>query len=171
MSSELSIEILMVEDDRDDIELTLHALRKEKLANCIHVVRDGEEALNFIFCEGRYSHRRMSRPPGLILLDLHLPKISGAEVLEKVRNDPRTSKIPVFILSGSHHGMCADDFGGIDVNGYIQKPVDFHQLHNTVKCEQLSWLLVSEAEKIRPNSLLEPDQLHSPNVEIAEPET
>ena len=98
---ERQVEILLVEDNKDDVELTLHALRREKLANHIHVARDGEEALEFLFCNGAYSERSFDHPPRLVLLDLKLPKVDGMEVLKRLKEDPRTRTIPVVILTSS----------------------------------------------------------------------
>lgn len=95
------VEILLVEDNPVDVELTLHALRHNNLANQIHVVRDGEEALDFLLCRGPYSDRHFDSPPKLILLDLKLPKVDGLEVLREIRSDPRTKPIPVVILTSS----------------------------------------------------------------------
>src|SRR5579864_762526 len=99
---ERQIEILLVEDNKDDVELTLHALRRENLANHIHVARDGEEALEFLFCNGPHSDRSFDRPPRLVLLDLKLPKVDGMEVLKRLKEDPRTRAIPVVILTSSN---------------------------------------------------------------------
>ena len=98
------IEILLVEDNEDDLELALHALRKEKLANSIHVARDGEEALDFLFCSGPHASRSFDQPPKLVLLDLKLPKVDGMEVLKRLKADPRTRQIPVVILTSSKGG-------------------------------------------------------------------
>lgn len=108
------IEILLVEDNESDLELTLHALRKENLANNIHVARDGEEALEFIFCNGAHSDRSFSAPPRLILLDLKLPKIDGMEVLRRLKADQRTRAFPVVILTSSRRNgtwSTATDWG------------------------------------------------------------
>src|SRR6266567_6135496 len=93
------VEILLVEDNPDDVELALHALRKENLANSIHVARDGEEALEFLFCNGVHADQTLERPPKLILLDLKLPKVDGMEVLKRLKADARTKAIPVVILT------------------------------------------------------------------------
>jgi CheY-like chemotaxis protein len=138
------IEILLVEDNESDLELTLHALRKENLANNIHVARDGEEALEFIFCNGADSDRSFSAPPRLILLDLKLPKIDGMEVLRRLKADPRTRAIPVVILTSSREERDLVDSYGLGANSYIQKPVDFEQFRETVKSTGFYWLLINQ---------------------------
>jgi len=127
------IEILLVEDNEDDLELTLHALRKENLANSIHVARDGEEALDFLFCNGNHTDRTFDKPPRLVLLDLKLPKIDGMEVLKRIKSDPRTRTIPVVILTSSKEERDLVKGYGLGANSYIQKPVDFEQFRETVK--------------------------------------
>ncbi len=139
------IEILLVEDNPDDVELTLHALRKEKLANSIHVARDGEEALEFLFCNGVHAERSGERPPKLILLDLKLPKVDGMEVLKQIKNDERTKTIPVVILTSSKEERDLIQGYGLGANSYIQKPVDFDQFREMVKNVGLYWLLINQA--------------------------
>lgn len=139
------IEILLVEDNNDDVELTLHALRKENLANHIHVARDGEEALEFLFCNGAHADRSFDRPPRLVLLDLKLPKIDGMEVLRKLKADPRTHSIPVVILTSSKEERDLVQGYGLGANSYIQKPVDFDQFRDTVKSVGFYWLLINQA--------------------------
>lgn len=138
------IEILLVEDNADDIELTLHALRKENLANSIHVARDGEQALEFLFCNGAHAERCFSPPPKLVLLDLKLPKVDGMEVLRRLKGDARTKTIPVVILTSSREERDLVNSYGLGANSYIQKPVDFEQFRETVKSVGLYWLLVNQ---------------------------
>jgi len=139
------IEILLVEDNPDDVELTLHALRKENLANHIHVSRDGEEALEFLFCNGQHADRSFEHPPRLVLLDLKLPKVDGMEVLRRLKSDPRTQSIPVVILTSSKEERDLVRGYGLGANSYIQKPVDFDQFRNTVKSAGLYWLVINQA--------------------------
>jgi two-component system response regulator len=136
-------DILLVEDNPDDTELTLHALRKENLANNIHVARDGEEALQFLFCEGPYAERSFDHPPRLVLLDLKLPKVDGLEVLRRTKADPRTKTIPVVILTSSKEERDLVHGYGLGANSYIQKPVDFDQFRETVKRAGLYWLVIN----------------------------
>ncbi|HZQ25799.1 MAG TPA: response regulator [Terriglobales bacterium] len=138
------IEILLVEDNPDDVELTLHALRKEKLANSIQVARDGEEALDFLFCTGNYSDRSFEQPPRLVLLDLKLPKVDGMEVLKRLKADARTKTIPVVILTSSKEERDLINGYGLGANSYIQKPVDFDQFRETIKNVGLYWLVINE---------------------------
>ncbi len=137
-------DILLVEDNKDDLELTLHALRKERLANRIQIARDGEEALDFLFCRGQHSHRSFDRPPRLVLLDLKLPKVDGMQVLRDLKGDPRTRMIPVVILTSSKEDRDLVDGYNLGVNSYIQKPVDFDQFRDTVKHVGLYWLVVNQ---------------------------
>ncbi len=138
------VEILLVEDSPADVELTLHALRQNNLANQIYVARDGEEALDFIFCRGVYSNRSFVYPPKLILLDLKLPKVDGREVLRIVKMDVRTRVIPLVVLSSSKEETDLINSYQLGVNSYIQKPVDFNRFAETVKQVGLYWLLVNE---------------------------
>lgn len=138
------VEILLVEDNPSDVELTLHALKKNNLANRIRVARDGEEALEFIFCRGAHAHRSVDRPPRLILLDLKLPKVDGLEVLRQIKSDARTRVIPVVILTASREERDLLEGYKNGANSYIQKPVDFDQFREIVKNLGLYWLVVNE---------------------------
>jgi CheY-like chemotaxis protein len=138
------VEILLVEDNPDDIELTLHALRQEKVANRIEVVRDGEEALDFLFCRGPYAQRSFEQAPRVVLLDLKLPKVEGMEVLREIKKDPRTKAIPVVILTTSRDESDVVNGYHLGANGYVQKPVDFDNFRHLVKQLGLYWLVVNE---------------------------
>ncbi len=148
--TERQIEILLVEDNQDDVELTLHTLRKENLANNIHVARDGEEALDFLFCNGAHAERSFRHPPRLVLLDLKLPKVDGMEVLKRLKADPRTCTIPVVIMTSSKEERDLIKGYGLGANSYIQKPVDFQQFRETVKNVGLYWLLINQAPVAQP---------------------
>ena len=121
----------------------MHALRHNNLENSIRVARDGEEALDFLFCRGNYKDRRFDCPPKLVLLDLKLPKVDGIEVLRALKNDPRTKAIPVVILTSSREEKDMVNGYQLGVNSYIQKPVDFGEFRETVKQMGLYWLLVN----------------------------
>src|SRR6266404_832718 len=137
------VEILLVEDNPDDLELALHALRKEKLANAVEVARVGEEALDFIFCRGKHGHRDINSQPKLILLDLKLPKVDGLQVLREIKNDPRTKAIPIVILTSSREEKDLVEGYRLGVNSYIQKPVDFEQFRQAIKSIGFYWLVVN----------------------------
>ena len=138
------VDILLVEDSQDDIDLALHALRQGKLANSIFVVRDGEEALEFLFCRGPFSERNIDRPPKLVLLDLKLPKVDGLQVLKTVKGDPRTKTIPIVIMTSSKEERDMVESYNSGVNSYIQKPVDFEQFRNTIKTLGMYWMVVNQ---------------------------
>ena len=143
--TEKQVEILLVEDNEEDVELTLHALRRENLRDKIQVVRDGEEALEFLFGRGAYAHRTTDMLPRLVLLDLKLPKIDGYEVLRQLKGDPRTQKTPVVILTSSREERDLVRSYGDGANSYIQKPVDFEKFCDTVKQAGLYWLLINQS--------------------------
>ena len=138
------VEILLVEDNPNDVELTLHALRTSHLANDIKVVRDGAEALDFIFCRGAFSARDINKGPRLILLDLKLPKVDGIEVLRQAKADPRTRMIPIVILTSSTQERDIVDSYQLGVNSYMQKPVDFQQFTEAVHQLGLYWLVYNK---------------------------
>jgi two-component system response regulator len=138
-------EILLVEDNEADLELTLHALRSNQIANRIHVARDGEEALDFLFRRGAYEGRPADHSPNLILLDLKLPKVDGLEVLRALKADPATRPLPVVILTSSKEEKDMVISYQLGVNSYIQKPVDFDQFRETVRQLGLYWLVTNQA--------------------------
>jgi two-component system response regulator len=138
------LDILLVEDNEDDMDLALHALQREKLANRLFVVRDGEEALDFLFCRGKFAKRSFDFPPKLVLLDLKLPKVDGMEVLKQVKGDPRTRTIPVVMMTSSKEERDLISSYNLGVNSYIQKPVDFDQFRQNVKTIGLYWLVTNQ---------------------------
>ena len=138
------VEILLVEDNPTDVELTLRALKKNNLANKVHVVTDGAEALEFIFASGAYEGRDINRRPRVILLDLKLPKVDGLEVLRKIKSDERTRDIPVVVLTSSKEEKDRVESYRLGVNSYIAKPVDFNQFTKSVSELGLYWLLLNE---------------------------
>ena len=137
-----SIEILLVEDNPNDEILALHAFSKHNLGNKVHVVRDGEEALEFIFCTGAHEQRPFVNPR-LILLDKKLPLVDGMEVLRRIRTDPRTNLIPVVMLTSSAEERDIIESYKLGVNSYIVKPVDFEQFSETVRQLGYYWLLIN----------------------------
>jgi two-component system, response regulator len=148
-------DILLVEDSQNDIDLALYALREEKLANNIFVVRDGKEALDFLFCRGSFAERSFNHPPKLVLLDLKLPKIDGLQVLRELKSDSRTKSIPVVIMTSSSEERDMVEGYNLGVNSYIQKPVDFEQFRKTVKTLGLYWLVVNQSPIDRSSSVLQ----------------
>jgi two-component system response regulator len=140
----MSVEILLVEDNPSDVELTLHVFKRNNISNRIHVARDGKEALEYIFCSGRYSDRNIGDCPKVILLDLKLPLVDGKEVLRKIREDPRTQNIPVVVLTSSKEDQDIVDSYDLGVNSYIVKPVDFNQFNQAVKDLGHYWLLLNQ---------------------------
>ena len=138
------VEILLVEDNVDDIELALHALKKGNLANKIFVVRDGEEALEFLFCRNTYASRSFESPPKVVLLDLKLPKVDGLEVLRALKEDPRTKSIPVVVMTSSKEQRDMVEGYHLGVNSYIQKPVDFDQFREIIGQLGFYWLVINQ---------------------------
>jgi two-component system, response regulator len=139
------IDILLVEDNPNDAELTLHALRKDHVANRVHLVRDGAEALEFVFATGAYADRALAERPKVILLDIKLPKVDGLEVLRKIKANPRTRGIPVVMLTSSREERDIIEGYDLGANSYIVKPVDFERFVEAVRELGLYWLLLNKA--------------------------
>src|SRR6202165_1476433 len=139
------LDILLVEDNQDDVDLALHALKQGKVANNIVIARDGEEALDFLFCRGAFAQRSFDHPPKLVLLDLKLPKVDGMQVLKQLKDDSRTKTIPVVIMTSSREERDLVEGYNLGVNSYIQKPVDFDQFRTTVRTLGLYWLMVNQS--------------------------
>jgi CheY-like chemotaxis protein len=134
--------ILIVEDDPNDVELTLMALTDYNLANEVVVARDGEEALDYLYCRGSFSGRSNGNP-AVTLLDLKLPKIGGLEVLRQIKSDERLKSIPVVVLTSSHEEKDVMRSYSLGVNAYVVKPVDFHEFVNAVKELGVFWAVVN----------------------------
>jgi len=137
------VEILLVEDNPTDAELCIRALKKHNLANSLVWVKDGAEALDFLFATGAYSDRSVTCPPKVVLLDLRLPKVDGMEVLRRVKEDERTRAIPVVVLTSSKEDRDVAESYQLGVNSYISKPVEFDAFAKTVSELGLYWLLVN----------------------------
>ena len=137
--------ILVVEDNPDDEALTLRALKKNNIGNQVFVVRDGAEALDFLFCTGAYAGRDPREMPQIILLDLKLPKVDGLEVLRRIRADKRTGMLPVVILTSSNEEQDLIEGYKNGANSYIRKPVDFNQFVEAIRQLSLYWLVLNEA--------------------------
>ncbi len=144
MNNYAEIEILLVEDNPNDAELALRALKKHHLANRLVHVADGEEALDFLFARGAFSHRQIENGPKVIILDLKLPKVDGLEVLQIMKNDPRTKIIPVVVLTSSKEEKDVIESYRLGVNSYIVKPVDFDKFIAAVKDLGMYWLLLNQ---------------------------
>src|SRR5258708_6630304 len=138
------VEILLVDDNASDVELTVRALRRHKLANSIHVAEDGQQALDFVFCRDAYSDRSFANPPKVIFLDLKMPKVDGIEVLRAIRGDARTKAIPVVILTSSKEQRDLVEGYKLGVNAYIQKPVDFDEFRRVIEQMGMFWLVVNQ---------------------------
>ena len=141
------IEILLVEDNPQDLKLTQRALKKANLANHIQVARDGEEALQFIFCEGPHAGRKVENGPKVILLDLKLPKVDGKEVLVRIKSDTRTKMIPVVVLTSSKEQSDLVESYKLGVNSYLVKPVNFEGFAAAVQELGMYWLLLNQPPK------------------------
>jgi two-component system response regulator len=152
MTDGAEIEILLVEDNPDDAELTLRVLRERKLANRLEWVRNGADALDFLFRRGVYAGRSARENPRLILLDLNLPKVSGIEVLARVKSDPATRKLPVVVLSSSTHDKDVLDSYNLGVNSYVSKPVQFEEFARVVGELGMYWLLLNQPPALQEDA-------------------
>jgi two-component system, response regulator len=137
------IDILLVEDNPDGVTLALYALKRHNMANHIDVVRDGAEALEYLFCTGAYATRKSEEQPKVILLDLKLPKVDGLEVLRRIKADPRTQALPVVILTSSHQECDITQSYQLGANSYMVKPVDFEQFAQALGTLGIYWLLLN----------------------------
>jgi len=141
--NESEVEILLVEDNPSDAKLALHAFKKNNFTNRIYLVRDGAEALDFIFSTGEYINRADLPLPKVILLDLKLPKVDGLEVLRRIKSDPRTKSVPVVMLTSSREDKDVVESYSLGVNSYIVKPVDFQQFTESVQSLGMYWMLLN----------------------------
>lgn len=139
------IDILLVEDSLQDAELTIRAFKKYNLSNNIIRVEDGAEALDFLFCKGKFAGRSAQNNPKVILLDLKLPKVNGLEVLEKIKNDPDLKTIPVVILTSSNEDPDIKKAYAIGANSYVVKPVEFEKFIEAIKNLGYYWLLINQS--------------------------
>ncbi len=144
MNDPHAVEILLVEDNPNDLELALRALKKANISNHIQVARDGAEALEFIFCEGPYAERKIENGPKVILLDLKLPKVDGLEVLSRLKGDERTRRIPVVVLTSSKEQSDVIESYRLGVNSYIVKPVEFETFAKAVRDLGMYWVLLNQ---------------------------
>ena len=147
MSNGNAIDVLLVEDNPADVELTLRALRKANLANPIHVVADGAEALDYLFGSGAHGGRAGAHHPRVVFLDLKLPKVSGLDVLRRIKSDPATRMIPVVVLSSSREEPDIQAAYALGVNSYIVKPVDFEKFVEAVAGLGLYWLILNQGPR------------------------
>jgi CheY-like chemotaxis protein len=138
------VEVLLVEDSDQDAEMTLRALKKQNMANNVHRVEDGQEALHFLFATGPYSNRNIKSGPRVVLLDLKLPKVDGLEVLKRVKSDERTQMIPIVVMTSSKEDRDMVESYKLGVNSYITKPVEFEKFLEAVRQFGLYWLLVNK---------------------------
>ena len=138
------VELLLVDDSATDAELCIRTLKKNNLANSITWVKDGEEPLDFLFGRGKFAGRQVENPPKVVLLDLRLPKVDGLEVLRQVRSDDRLKTVPVVILSSSKEDRDIVESYRLGANGYVSKPVEFHEFSDAVTKLGLYWLLVNK---------------------------
>jgi CheY-like chemotaxis protein len=144
MTTTTYAEILLVEDNPDDVELTIRALKKNNVTNQVVVIQDGAEALEYLFATGRYAHRSKFNLPKVVLLDLKLPLVSGIEVLRQCKAAEHTRRLPIVVLTSSREEPDIQTCYSLGVNSYIVKPVDFQQFTDAVRQAGLYWLLLNE---------------------------
>jgi two-component system, response regulator len=144
--------ILLVEDNAEDVELTLRAFRRSKVLNDLTVVRDGEQALEYLFCTGSYASRDADQMPEVILLDLKLPKVGGLEVLRRIRSEPRTRRIPVVILTSSTEDKDICSCYDLGANSFVRKPVDFTRFLDAAQQLGLYWLVMNVPPRDAPGA-------------------
>jgi two-component system, response regulator len=140
-------EIVVVEDNADDVKLALRAFRKANTVDRVTVLRDGAEALEYLFCTDRYAHREGEPPPRVVILDLKLPLVDGTEVLRRVKSDPRTRMIPIVVMTSSSEARDMVTTYGLGANSYIQKPVDFASFTEVIRGISAYWLTVNQAPR------------------------
>ncbi|MGI8837662.1 MAG: response regulator [Pyrinomonadaceae bacterium] len=138
------VEVLLVEDNPSDAELTVRALKKKNLANKLFHVKDGAAAIDFLFAQGDYANRRVENAPKVVLLDLKLPKVDGIEVLRQIKSDERTKTIPVVVMTSSREDRDLETCYALGVNGYVVKPVEFEDFVRAVSDLGFYWLLINE---------------------------
>jgi two-component system response regulator len=148
MMHDTDIDVLIVEDNSSDLELALRALKEHRLCNNLVVARDGLEALDYLFAEGRYAGRRVEDQPRVILLDLKLPLVDGIEVLRRIRSDPRTHALPVVAMTASNRERDVAETYELGINSYIVKPVDFHKFTEAMKMIGMYWLMLNRAPSV-----------------------
>jgi two-component system response regulator len=141
------VEVLLVEDNASDAELTLRALKKKNLANKLIHVKDGAEAIDFVFAQGAYTDRKVENGPKVVLLDLKLPKVSGIEVLRRIKSDVRTEVIPVVVMTSSREEQDLVECYQLGVNSYVVKPVEFEDFARAVSELGCYWLLLNETSR------------------------
>jgi two-component system response regulator len=141
------VEVLLVEDNASDAELTLRALKKKNLANKLIHVKDGAEAIDFVFAQGAYTDRKVENGPKVVLLDLKLPKVSGIEVLRRIKSDVRTEVIPVVVMTSSREERDLVECYQLGVNSYVVKPVEFEDFARAVSELGCYWLLLNETSR------------------------
>ncbi len=147
MNNQNIVDILLVEDNPRDTELTIRALKKHNITNRLIVLEDGAEALDFVFCRGKYADREISNTPKVILLDLKLPKVNGLEALKAIKSDDRTKKIPVVMVTSSKQDPDIKKAYEYGANSYVVKPVDFNTFVEAMSHLGLYWLLVNQSPK------------------------